>query len=145
MQGLYLIAIVAGKQIAIDAQAVEAVVQVGEVINVPKADPIVAGLYALRSRVLTLIDCQYRITDQSAPVDSMRLAVIASVGNNQFGFLVERVVDVISADGCQLQPLPPAAGKWSEFAIGHADIGNQPVMVVDLDRLVTREAVQRAA
>jgi purine-binding chemotaxis protein CheW len=145
MQGLYLIAIVAGRQIAIDAQAVEAVVQVGEVIDVPKADPIVAGLYALRSRVLTLIDCQYRITGESAPKDTMRLAVIASVGNNQFGFLVESVLDVISADGAELQPLPPAAGNWSEFAAGHADIGNQPVMVVDLDRLVAREIVQRAA
>ncbi len=145
MHGLYLIAIVAGKRIAINAQMVEAVVPVGEVIAVPKADPIVAGLYALRSRVLTLIDCQYRVTGQVAKDEGKRLAVIASVGNSQFGFLVEKVLDVVSSDEAVLQPLPPSSENWTEFVSGHADIGGQPAMIVDLERLVSREAMQRAA
>jgi purine-binding chemotaxis protein CheW len=139
MQDLFLVANVAGKQIAINAHSVEAVVQIDEVINVPRADPIVAGLCALRSRVLTLIDCQFRVTGQPAEQGSMRLAVIASVGNTQFGFLVEKVLDVTSTNSAELQPLPPSAGVWSDFVTGHVDINNVPVMVVDLERLVSRD------
>jgi purine-binding chemotaxis protein CheW len=142
---LYLIAIVAGKRIAIDAHMIEAVVQIGEVIAVPKTDPIVAGLYALRSRVLTLIDCQYRVTGTPADRSDMRLAVIASVGNSQFGFLVEKVIDVASTCDADLQPLPASAGVWTEFVAGHADFDDQPVMLVDLEKLVARESMQRAA
>jgi purine-binding chemotaxis protein CheW len=145
MDGLYLIAVVAGQRIGIDAQMIEAVVQVGEVIAVPRADPIVAGLYALRSRVLTLIDCQYRVTGKPADRSVMRLAVIASVGNSQFGFLVEKVIDVASTSDARLQPLPASAGVWTEFVVGHADFDGQPVMLVDLEKLVARDAMQHAA
>jgi purine-binding chemotaxis protein CheW len=145
IEGLYLIAIIAGKRIAIDAQLVEAVVQVGDVIPVPKAYPIVAGLYALRSRVLTLIDCQYRVTGQPADPTAMPLAVIASVGNSQFGFLVEKVIDVASTSATELQPLPATAGIWTEFVVGHADFDNQPVMLIDLQKLLARDVMQRAA
>jgi purine-binding chemotaxis protein CheW len=145
MSGLYLIASVTGKQIAIDSQYVESVVRIGEIVPVPKADAIVAGLFALRSRVLTLIDCQYRVTGQPTADNERGLAVIASVGANQFGFIVEKVLDVVSADDATLSPLPPSAGKWAEFSIGHADIDGRPVVIVDLEKLVSREPLARAA
>jgi purine-binding chemotaxis protein CheW len=145
MQNLYLIAIVAGKRVAIEAQCVESVVKVGEVISVPHTDPVVAGLYALRSRVMTLIDCQYRITGATLGTLGQELAVIATVGVCQYGFLVEKVIDVATPACPTIQSLPQQIGVWSEFISGVIDMDGEPVMVMNIEKLVSRESHARAA
>ena len=50
MNALYLIAVIDGSRVAIQSDLVEAVVRVNDVIPVPKSNPSVAGLFALRSR-----------------------------------------------------------------------------------------------
>ena len=56
MEQLYLLATLAGARIAVDASEVEAVVKLTEISPVPGMGVHVAGLSALRSRVLTIID-----------------------------------------------------------------------------------------
>jgi chemotaxis signal transduction protein len=55
------------------------------------------------------------------------------------------VIDVASTSDTGLQPLPASAGVWTEFVTGLADFDDQPVMLVDLEKLVARESMQRAA
>lgn len=145
MQNLYLIAIVAEKRVAIEAKCVESVVKVGEVISVPRTDPVVAGLYALRSRVMTLIDCQYRITGTTLGTQGQELAVIASVGACQYGFLVEKVIDVATPACPTMQSLPLHIGAWSDFISGVIDVDGEAVMVMNIEKLVSRENQVKAA
>ena len=56
MEALKLIARIADQQVAISADTVESVVEVEAITPVPLAAPHIAGLAALRSRVLTIID-----------------------------------------------------------------------------------------
>ena len=56
MTELFLIAHVAGRGVAIPASLVDSVVDIADVVRVPRADPCVRGLAALRSRVVTVID-----------------------------------------------------------------------------------------
>ena len=57
MSSLLLIVTIAGERVALSAGAVESVVELDTLIQVPRAPPHVAGLSTLRSRVLTVIDC----------------------------------------------------------------------------------------
>ena len=57
MNELLLVVTIAGERVALPAAAVESVVELDTLIPVPRAAPHVAGLSALRSRVLTVIDC----------------------------------------------------------------------------------------
>ena len=57
MSELLLVVVIAGERVALPAAAVESVVELDTLIPVPRAAPHVAGLSALRSRVLTVIDC----------------------------------------------------------------------------------------
>ena len=66
MNSLYLIATIAGEDVAIPAHQVESVVKVRDVVARAAVKPFVSGLFALRSRVLTLIDCQYFVTGTAA-------------------------------------------------------------------------------
>ena len=56
MDKLYLIARIADTRVALRSRAIHSVVTVGTPVEVPAAPPHVAGLFALRSRVFTLID-----------------------------------------------------------------------------------------
>ena len=56
MAELLLIVTIGGERVALLAAAVESVVELDTLIPVPRAAPHVAGLSALRSRVLTVID-----------------------------------------------------------------------------------------
>ncbi|HKY82111.1 MAG TPA: chemotaxis protein CheW, partial [Sphingobium sp.] len=55
MNRLYLFAMLAGTRIAVETREVEAVVKLTDISPVPSAGAHVAGLSALRSRVLTII------------------------------------------------------------------------------------------
>src|SRR5689334_18908704 len=54
---LLLVVTIAGERVALPAAAVESVVELDTLIPVPRAAPHIAGLSALRSRVLTVVDC----------------------------------------------------------------------------------------
>ena len=56
MNELLLIVSIAGSRVALPAVAVESVVELEALIPVPRAPEHLAGLSALRSRVLTVID-----------------------------------------------------------------------------------------
>ena len=57
MSSLLLVVTIGGQRVALPSDAVESVVELDTLIPVPRAAPHVAGLSALRSRVLTVIDC----------------------------------------------------------------------------------------
>ena len=136
MTKLFLIAEIADTSIAICSEVIESVVTVGDVVEVPRCDPVIAGLFALRSRVLTLIDCQYRVTGQRKVVDQKGLAVVASIGGHNFGLMVDRVSDVVSVAEDAIIPATKLDRKWRELVKELIEIEGKLHMVVDPERLV---------
>ena len=72
------------------------IVHVQDIIPVPMCDPSIAGLFALRSRVLTLIDTQYLVTGAARKAEKGALAVVVDIAGHQYGLLVDKVEDVVS-------------------------------------------------
>ena len=139
MSSLFLIAHIDGARVAIDSQHIESLVHVQEVIAVPKCDPSVAGLFALRSRVLTLIDSQYLVTGQNKPVHKGALAVVAEISGHHFGLLVDSVEDVVTITPEQIENNVKPAKAWAPLVIGTASVGGEMVMILDPARLVNGE------
>lgn len=72
---LFLIARIDGQGVVFDADQVDAVVDIGDVVDVPRVEPSIRGLAALRSRVVTVVDT--RLALGLEPVaDHVRRAVI---------------------------------------------------------------------
>ena len=136
MTKLFLIADIAGTSIAICSEVIESVVTVSDVIEVPKCDPVIAGLFALRSRVLTLIDCQYRVTGQRKLLDQKGLAVVAAIGGHSFGLMVDRVHDVVSVAEDAIVPAVKLDRKWRGLVSELVEIEAKLLMIVDPESLV---------
>jgi purine-binding chemotaxis protein CheW len=136
MEQLFLLTEIADTEIAINANCVESVVTIGDVIGVPRCHPIVAGLCALRSRVLTLIDCQYAITGRNQATRKGQLAVIASVSGQPYGLLVDAVRDVVSVNGGAVKPVSRLDPKWQAIAAGAVEIDNRMVLLLSAEMLI---------
>ncbi len=134
MAGLYLMAQIAGRTVAIDSDHVDSVVDIGEVTAVPRAAALVRGLAALRSRVVTVIDTRIALGFPSA--GSGGRAVIIRADSHPYAFLVDALDDVAPftlqplANGVTLDP------AWQAIALGLVERAGEPVLAIDLTALV---------
>jgi purine-binding chemotaxis protein CheW len=134
MSALFLIVRLAGERVAIRAAQVESVVEIGEVIPVPGAAAHVAGLAALRSRVVTVIDCAVSLrAGAPAPV---RAAAVVTLDGHAYALLVDGVEDVVEASG-EPRPLPGAVGgEWGRIARAAVEVQGDLLLLVDVAPLV---------
>jgi purine-binding chemotaxis protein CheW len=145
---LVLIVRFGGERIAIPASQVESVVEVEALTPVPLAAPHIAGLSALRSRVLTAVDCVASLGAGQRLPQGSREAVVTVVEGHPYALIVEAVEDVIEAEtGERLPPLPESGG-WGRIAAGAVDAGGDLLLLADTAALVRgcgREAAPAAA
>jgi purine-binding chemotaxis protein CheW len=137
MNELLLVVTIGGERVALLAEAVEAVVELDTLIPVPRAAAHIAGLSALRSRVLTVIDCmrslELGITDCS---DGIREAAVVELDGHHYALLVDLVEDVVEAQS-NPAPLRAAMGPgWERASLGMVETETGPLLLVDVAALV---------
>lgn len=131
---LVLIAIVAGSRVAIDSGRIGSVVDLVNVVPVPLAPSHVAGIGAVRSRVLTVIDAAAAV-GLKAKTDSRR-AIVLEIDGHQYALLVDAIIDVVLPLG-PVMPFDPGFGlNWAESAFGTIDTPHGFALLVDPGRIV---------
>jgi len=138
---LVLVLTLAGQRVALLAEEMEAVVEIEAIAPVPGAARHVAGLAALRSRVLTVIDGRASIGLGAA--EKPRDAVVAVVEGHPYALLVDAVEDVVEAG--DIRPLAAAAGPgWSRVARGAVEAEGDLMLLLDLAALVAGPQAEAA-
>jgi len=143
---LLLVVTIAGERVALPAVAVESVVELDTLIPVPRAASHVAGLSALRSRVLTVIDCMCSLdlgaTDCS---DGIREAAVVELDGHHYALIVDQVEDVVEALS-DAAPIRAAMGEgWERVCKGMVETETGPLLLVDIAALVAGTDVKAAA
>lgn len=139
MSERFLLARIAGRAVAIRSDQVESVVDLGDVVPVPRASEHVRGLAALRSRVVTVIDPAVSL-GLDRRTEGTRRAVITRADGHHYAVLVESLDDV---EPFELQPLANGlapTGEWGAAAVGLVDHRGTPVLAIDVGRLLPRLA-----
>lgn len=146
MNELLLVVTIAGARVALPAAAVESVVELDTLIPVPRAGPHVAGLSALRSRVLTVIDCMRSLelgeTDCS---DGIREAAVVELDGHHYALIVDSVEDVVE---CLSDPVPVRAAMgagWERVCHGMVETETGPLLLVDVAALIAGGEARAAA
>ncbi len=146
MSGLLLVVEIAGERVALASSETESVVELDTLIPVPRAAPHVAGLSALRSRVLTVIDAKRSLelgdTDCS---DGIREAVVVELDGHQYALIVDQVEDVVES---LTEPAPVRGAMedgWERVARGVVETEMGPILLVDVAALVSGPDQSRVA
>ena len=136
--GLYLFARIASTAVAISTDEVDAVVRLQELSLVPGVPGHVAGLTALRSRVLTIIDAATLVRGSRvapgnlAQRDREGHAIVCEIGGHGYGILVDRVDDIQNIDAAPLPICGRIDPAWLPYARGVIETGGEPYFVVTL-------------
>ena len=135
---LLLLVTIGDTRVAFDAARVESVIELDALSPIPRAPAHLAGLSALRSRVLTVVDCR-RALDLGAtdftPGDIHEAAVVEVEGHH-YALSVDNVEDVIE---CDSEPRPVRANMgagWERVALGMVETPEGPLLMIDLDKLI---------
>jgi purine-binding chemotaxis protein CheW len=144
MAELLLIVRLAGERVALPAADVESVVEIESLIPVPGAAAHVAGLAALRSRVLTVIDCLASLDpSRRLPTDSVE-AVMAVVDGHPYALLVEAVEDVVEAGGERQPAAASLSGGWRRIGRATIEAEGDLLLVADVEALIAGPAREAA-
>ena len=148
MNELLLIVTIAGSRVALLASQVEGVVELDALIPVPRAPAHLAGLSALRSRVLTVIDCKRSLelgTTDTTANGGLLEAAVAELDSHHYALIVDAVEDVVEALSDPAPVRSAMEAGWERVSLGMVETEEGPLLLVDVAALVAGPAAERLA
>jgi len=149
MSELYLFARIAETSVAIRTEEVEAVVRLSELSPVPGVSGHVAGLSALRSRVLTIIDATALILGTApATIDAdagASYAIVCDISGHSYGILVDGVDDIRTVHTAALPICGRVSDAWEPYAHGVIEDEGQSYFILSLSSFLDQSVAAQAA
>lgn len=112
-----------------------------QVTRIPQSPPHVLGVLNLRGSIVPIVDLRMRFRLERAEYTAVTVIIVLSVettaGRRDLGVVVDGVSDVIDIKSADLKPAPDLGSQVStEFIQGLMTVGENMVMLLDIDRLV---------
>lgn len=112
-----------------------------QVTRIPQTPPDVLGVLNLRGSIVPIVDLRMRFRLERAEYTAVTVIIVLSVetssGRRDLGVVVDGVSDVIDIKAVDLKPAPDLGSQVStEFIQGLMTVGENMVMLLDIDRLV---------
>ena len=135
------------EEFGVEISSVQEIIRAIDITPVPGAPSHVRGVINLRGAVIPVADLRKRF-DQSCSEETRKSRiVICSVSGRIVGLLVDEVLEVRRYGRQDVAPAPQfLKGPEADFFLGVARRGDDLVMVLDLDRILStdeRIALQR--
>lgn len=144
--GLELIAFrVAEQEFCVDIMAVREIRGWVPATPLPRSPAFVRGVINLRGAVLPILDVAARL-GLPAPVATARhVIIVAQIGLQVIGLLVDAVSDILTVDEQSIQPPPDiASGRTRTFVQGLLAIEGRMVSLISLDRMMPKAEADAA-
>ena len=137
---------IAGQRFGIDIMAVREIRAWSPVTRLPRVPDYVAGVVNLRGAVLPVADLAARLGWAPTEATPRNPIIVIEHDSQLRGLIVHDVADIVAIDQGSLQQ-PDTAGHEAitHFLAGIAPLGEDMVMVLDLNRLMADEHLELAA
>jgi purine-binding chemotaxis protein CheW len=129
---------------AVKVSQVREIGKVQDITHIPKMPEYVEGVMNLRGQITTVIDLKKRFHIDSGG-NSDRTAqsriIVAEIGDNQLGIIVDAVEDVMRVPRQSISPPPKtlATGIDSTFLTGICKLQDKLIMLLDIDKVIVEE------
>lgn len=133
----------------VEISRVHEIIRLRAVTRVPRAPAFVEGVINLRGKVISVINLPHRFGLPIAEPTRASRIVVVDLNDQVIGMVVDGVSEVLRVATATIEPPSPVvAGIDSEYLLGIVKLPERLVMLVDLDRVLTREerhALEEAA
>jgi purine-binding chemotaxis protein CheW len=125
-------------QYGVDIMAVREIKGWSEITHLPKQPDYVRGVLNLRGVMVPIIDLRCRFGQGLTEATPMHIVIIVQVEDMQVGLLADRVLDIVSFEASQVQPVPRAAqSAHIDFLSGLVTVEGGMIAIIDLHNLLS--------
>jgi purine-binding chemotaxis protein CheW len=103
----------------------------------PRSPGFVRGVINLRGAVLPIVDLAARLGFDSAEPTARHVIIVAQIGSQMVGLLVDAVSDILTVTDDVIQPTPEVASDTAKtFVRGLLAIDGRMISLIGLERLL---------
>jgi purine-binding chemotaxis protein CheW len=124
---------------AMDIMRIKEIIRPQKLAVLPKAPAFMEGALNLRGTVIPVVDLRKRFDMPLIGNDQNRRLLIVAMAGLTLGFVVDEVTEVITVPVSNIKP-PPRITNYigAEYLIGVCLVGDEMVMLLNPERLLTR-------
>ena len=124
-------------QYGVDIMAVREIKGWSEIALLPKQPDYVRGMLNLRGVIVPIIDLRCRFGQGLTHATPLHVVIIVQVGSRLVGLLADEVLDIVTFEPAQVQPVPRIAqASCVAFLSGLAMFGGVMIALIDLNNLL---------
>jgi len=128
-------------QYGVDIMSVREIRGWAEITHLPKQPDYVRGVLNLRGAIVPIIDLRCRFGQGLTETSPLHIVIIVQIGGRQIGLIGDRVLDIVSVEASQIQPVPRTAqGASADFLAGLVTIDNTMIALISLGELIPTPA-----
>src|ERR1700742_5330326 len=106
-------------QYGVDIMAVREIKGWTEITPLPRQAEYVRGVLNLRGVIVPIVDLRCRFGQGLTKATPLHVVIIVQIGARQVGLLADRVLDIVSFDTAQVQPVPRVSNEVrADFLFG---------------------------
>lgn len=136
MNDLLVMAQIAGRRCAFQAHDVRSVIEVGTITPVPRAPDFIAGITAMRSQALTVIDCRRAIGFDPGRWALDNRAIVVGLADYSYALRVDAIEDITTAIS-EPEHVPGGFGpEWTRVADSMIETRAGPALLINLTELI---------
>jgi purine-binding chemotaxis protein CheW len=125
-------------QYGVDIMAVREIKGWADITHLPKQPEYVRGVLNLRGAIVPIVDLRCRFGQGLTETTPLHIVIIVQIGGRQVGLIGDRVLDIVSVDAAQIQPVPHTAqGAPTDFLSGLVTHDNTMIALIDLPNLLS--------
>jgi purine-binding chemotaxis protein CheW len=133
-------------QYGVDIMAVREIKGWTEITHLPRQPDYVRGVLNLRGVIVPIIDLRCRFGQGLTQATPLHIVIIVQIAAKPVGLLADRVLDIVSLDETQIQPVPRIAqASRVEFLSGLATVEGAMIALIDLPNLLAAQVELDAA
>jgi len=129
-------------QYGVDIMAVREIKGWSEITHLPKQPDYVRGVLNLRGVIVPIVDLRCRFGQGMTDATPVHIVIIVQVGTRQVGLLADRVLDIVSVELAQVQPVPRLEeASRVDFLSGLVTIESGMIALINLSNLLSSDAL----
>ena len=130
-------------QYGVDIMAVREIKGWSDITHLPKQPEYVRGVLNLRGSIVPIIDLRCRFGQGLTEATPLHIVIIVHINGRQVGLVGDRVLDIVSVEAGQIQPVPRTSrNSGSDFLAGLVTIEDTMIALIDLKGLFAAPAAQ---
>ncbi len=150
LAGKYLTVVLDCEAYGLNVLKIREIIRLQKITPVPQLPPYVKGVINLRGRVIPIVDLRVKFGLKAEFTERTCIVVVQvklpSDQMVQMGLIVDSVEEVVTLAAAEIEPTPDFGAKIdTTYLLGMAKVKGQVKTLLDIDRVVSPDAVQAIA